>query len=261
MSRVTQEFGPDVYAPLEIIDGVKPISQFGYNGDVDSAAAEDVWSQGGSFAAPTTARVHAVVSGSANDAAAGTGARTVTIHGLDANWEEASETVTLTGTTPVNTTGSYVMINKMVVATAGSGGVAAGAITATAATDSTVTCAIEAAQNQSRQAIFAIPAGYTGVIQTVSGGCTVADASAVELSLTVKEFGGVFREVALIPSVLAAGKEKKFNPGIKVPAKSIVKLRAKANADDTTFYAGFEGLYILNTKITGAADISKSFVL
>ena len=48
-----------------------------------------------------------VSSGSANDTAAGTGARTVTIVGLDANYNVISETLTMNGVTPVQTVNSY----------------------------------------------------------------------------------------------------------------------------------------------------------
>lgn len=72
-----------------------------------------------------------ISSSSTNDSSAGTGARTVTIYYVDQTGATAgSETVTLNGTTAVNlsiTTKCF--IEKMVVATVGSGGSNAGTIT------------------------------------------------------------------------------------------------------------------------------------
>ena len=80
------------------------VNKFGRNTDVDSAAAEDVWDGGGIWVAPTAARVHNLVSADAADDAAGTGAQTVLVTGLDGTWTETSETVTMDGITPVATT-------------------------------------------------------------------------------------------------------------------------------------------------------------
>ena len=49
------------------ITGMSTITKFGHNSDVDTGSAEDVWSNGGTYVAPTTARVHNIVSTSAND--------------------------------------------------------------------------------------------------------------------------------------------------------------------------------------------------
>ncbi len=64
-----------------------------------------------------------VNSTSASDTSAGTGARTVTINYLDTSFVAHSETVTLNGTTAVNTVGTNIaFIENIVVASVGSGG-------------------------------------------------------------------------------------------------------------------------------------------
>ena len=115
----------------------------------------------GSTVAPTVARAHALVSGSAADAAAGTGARTVRIYGLDADWNRQDEEVILDGVTPVNTVGSYLRVFRMRVTSAGAGGINAGLITATAATDATISAAIAIGVGQTLMAVYSVPAGYT----------------------------------------------------------------------------------------------------
>ena len=96
--------------------------QFGANTNIQTSTST-VWSGTTSnYVYPASATVMKISSSDANDASAGTGAQTVNIFGLDANYAEISETVSLNGQTAVNTIGSYLRINQLVVLTAGSGG-------------------------------------------------------------------------------------------------------------------------------------------
>lgn len=114
----------------------------GYNPSASSTAAT-VWAVGtGSYAQLTTATTLEVVSSSANDTAAGTGARTVVIHGIENStgvYLPFREVITLAGTTPVplvNTSG--IAINIFDVLTAGSGLTNAGNIDVRTVSGSTV---------------------------------------------------------------------------------------------------------------------------
>ena len=100
------------------------------NPDVDTATVPETLSPvGGLLTFRDTAAVIEVVSSSADDDSAGTGARTIRVDGLDANWDMLSETVTLDGTTPVTTTGEFIRINAVEVTTVGTGRTNAGDIT------------------------------------------------------------------------------------------------------------------------------------
>jgi hypothetical protein len=67
------------------------------------------------------------------------------------------------GQTPVNTVNTYTRIYRMYVnEPCGTDRVNAGDITATAATDGTVTACIKAGDGQTLMAIYTIPAGHTG---------------------------------------------------------------------------------------------------
>jgi hypothetical protein len=72
-----------------------------------------------------------VVSSNANDIAAGTGANSVIIYGVNADWETQIEIVTLNGTTPVITANTWLGVNRMAIYLAGTGEANAGIITAT----------------------------------------------------------------------------------------------------------------------------------
>ena len=127
------QYGKNEDFTLQVARGLVPghtaLSIFGYNGDVDTSE-ESVWPDGGTIPHPTTASVLKISSSSANDTSAGTGARTVAIFGVDADYNEVSESVILDGQNSVNTGHSYLYINRFYVTTAGSGGVNAGNINA-----------------------------------------------------------------------------------------------------------------------------------
>lgn len=111
------------------INGIVHRNIFGRNDDADlSSGPEDVWTPGGDVNFPASASQLNVASSSANDAAAGTGVRTVFIRGLDANWDIVDETLALNGQTIVQTANTYIRVNRISAASAGSGGVAAGNI-------------------------------------------------------------------------------------------------------------------------------------
>jgi hypothetical protein len=113
------------------VKGAYPFSSYGKL--TTTGAASDVLIQdhdGSTLLVPPAPGVQmSIVSNSANDAAAGTGARTIVIEYLDGNLDFSFELITLNGTTPVNTIATDIRwVQAMHVATAGSGGKAAGQI-------------------------------------------------------------------------------------------------------------------------------------
>jgi len=86
----------------------RPLTIFGFNRTIGTAF-ETIWDDGGNYTFPTSAVTMDVVSTSASDTMA------VLISGLDANYAEISETVTLTGTVAVTTSASFLRINSAVI--------------------------------------------------------------------------------------------------------------------------------------------------
>lgn len=148
--------GGDTYITTDegdIIMGqpVTRINARGLNADVDSGT-EDVQSNGGTLNIPSAAAATTIVSSNANDTAAGTGARTVKIKGIDDNYSKLEETASLNGATPVALVGSYFRINSIEVLTAGSGGSNAGIIDVKHST--TVLLSVPVGYNRSQAAFF-----------------------------------------------------------------------------------------------------------
>jgi hypothetical protein len=150
------------------IPGHQVIQVFGYNGDIDQTE-ESVWPANGTVPHPAAASVLKISSSSADDTAAGTGARTVYIGGVDGNFDEIGETVTLDGQTAVNTVNSYRYVNQFYVASLGSGTsnvgtINAGTGTVTAGVPAVLYDLIAVGYNQRTTAHYCVPAGYTGYI-------------------------------------------------------------------------------------------------
>jgi len=151
------------------------VVKFGYNKDIDSNAEETIWAQGGQWQPTTGAETVSIVSSSTNDTNGGTGANLLAIFGLDADYIAVSElTIALSGTTPVTSSLSYRYINRLAVAFSGSGLKNEGTITVTQSTSGVVLATIPPDESITQQAVYTIPAGYTGYLQGiyVNGGKT-----------------------------------------------------------------------------------------
>ena len=120
------------------VPGYSTMQKFGHNDDIDTGTVpETIWTQGGLWVPPTAARTHQITSTDVADdyntpSSGGTGARTLRIWGLDANFVEQTEDINLNGTANVATANTYTRIFRMMVLTAGSNKKNVGDITATA---------------------------------------------------------------------------------------------------------------------------------
>ena len=151
--------------------------KFGFNAAVGTTA-ETVWLQGAAYTWPAAAAVLNVTStDNTDDNAAGAGALTVLIEGLDANLAEVTSTVTLTGQTAA-TTGAvaFLRVNRMSVATSGANGTNTGIIyaftgastTGTPDVATTIRATIGATLSQTQQCFYTVPVNKKAFIQTIT---------------------------------------------------------------------------------------------
>lgn len=164
MRAVAAGYNPDV----------RIVRKVGQNLDLDSGTVpEDMWDLGGLYTGfppgSQTPERFSIVSDSANDTAAGSGARTVSIVGLDANWDEIEETVTLNGLTPVLTVNTYRRFTGAQVLTSG-GTVANSAFNAGnivgryQTTTANVFFRIPSGFNVSRDGNYTVPNGWNAIL-------------------------------------------------------------------------------------------------
>lgn len=227
------------------VRGHSSINKFGNNADIDSAAAEDIWDGGGAWNEPTVGQVYTMTSTSSADTAAGTGAQTVQVGGLiSSTGLLANETITLNGTSWVTLTNNYQMIHRLIVLTAGSGGVNAGTIYAVGNTDGTVTAQINVGNNQTLMAIFKIPAESDGCLlgYYASANKATGQTATVNTILKAKPNSAVW-QIKEIVGLIKDGsnniERKYFVPSCFEPL-TIIKMTMDTNVDDVDGSAGFD---------------------
>lgn len=258
VSSVTQK---GLYEPfeLQVARGQIALHQsfqvFGYNPDIDTSE-ESIWPNGGTVPHPTVASVLKISSSSANDASAGTGARTVYIAGVDANFNEVGESVTLNGTTAVNTTNSYLYVNQFYVVTVGSGGVNAGDInagtgTVTAGVPAVLYDMIATGFNQRTTAHYCVPAGYTGYL--TKGVITVGQATgSTAVTAYLKQHGpdNILR-VGAVSALNNGSVAYDFEYPYVIPEKNCVGASAIGVAANNSASAFFNIVLIRNSYEVG----------
>lgn len=228
-----------------------PVTVWGYNPDVDNTL-ETVWGDGGTVSYISAAGTMNVSSSSTDDAAAGTGARTIVIQGLDANYNEISETLTLNGQNTVVTTKSYLHINYAYVATAGSGNQNAGIIyigsgVNTLGVPAVAYGAIYTGLNAATSAVYTVPAEYTGYI--VNGGISAGQASGsseVVGYLTVRDPVTKLNRVAAAAAFNNGAAEYDFKLPLKILEKHTIEARAIGKSNNNAVAAHFQILLIKN---------------
>ena len=134
------------------IQGHQSVFLFGYSASITNAAFIPAWENTAAYTYPASAVAMSIVSTSASDTAV-----QIIIYGLDSNYKQINETVTLTGITPVVTTTLFFRVNQLDVQpdsvnpvgviTAKNGGVTYGQI----AVDT----------GQSNMSVYTVPVGYT----------------------------------------------------------------------------------------------------
>lgn len=226
----------DKHEPFELqvsrglIAGHRSVHVFGYNFDVDTTEAS-VWPYTGKIPRPTAALQMTVSSSSANDAAEGTGARTVLVMGLDASFREISETVTLNGQTAVTTTNAFIRVNYMRVMTTGSslsaeGDIFIGTGVVTAGVPATVYDLIKYDYNNSITAHYTIPAGYTGyVMQGLFSAGQSGGSSPVRGRLLTTDLNGI-RHTAAVTTVNNGVADYAFEYPVAIPEKTDIEATA-----------------------------------
>lgn len=248
--QYTMEHFGSVEFLLEVSKGNVPghscIQKFGRNFDIDTGTdPEDCWSQGGTYAFLSSAQTLYASSSDAD------GDQDIVIEGLDANWDEQSQTVTLNGQIQVAIAGTWIRVfrayNDDSTEIAGDVYIAE-TDTLTGGVPDTATkikVKIDVGKDQTLMAIYSIPAAKTGYIlgwhSSIEGATPVGLRAA--LSLRVREFGKIFR-VQHTHSLYTEGNsyiQHLFKAIPKYPAKSdIMVFIDKVTANNADVAAGFD---------------------
>lgn len=216
------------------------------------ALPQDVWTAGGAYPWMTAGTALEVVSSSVNDAAAGTGARTISLTALDANYNPiTTAAITLNGTTPVQIPGGAVFfrINLAVVLTSGTLKTNAGTITIRDTGAGATRGIIPIGYGIIRQSIYTVPAGST--LQIISQIFSIVNPSAAKdctVASYIQSSTGVYRmPLELSPS--AEPYRQDGIPGLTLSEKTDFAHRVTAASGVLTLNSGILAVQKLNTAI------------
>jgi len=233
------------------VAGAKALYKFGVNPDIDGTE-ETVWSEGGDYPWPISAAIVYVSSTSAADAfPSGTGARTVRVFGLDANYLEIEEDIELTGQTQVATTQQYLRVYRAYVLTSGSGGGAAGTVyvgtTGATAGVPAVVYANLSIGNQTQMAVYTVPAGKTLYVDDLLFTAAISQANnfATVKFATRGVSTNTFRTL-VIQNIQSNTDFIPFSYPLKVLEKTDLECRAVTTSSNNEISAAFQGVLIDN---------------
>ena len=214
------------------------LHKFGFNSLVQNVE-ETIWDVGGIYAYPSSAvKMTATSTDGANDEDL-----QVTIQGLDADYNELSETVTLNGSGTAETNSFFLRVNRVFIAGSQE---PSGTINIT---NSSITYArITLGENQSLMAIWTVPAGYTAYMLQNNTTCYTEQNNKFGITrLVTRELGSVFRTqdkhtVVLSQNVIDYPVPK------SIAEKTDIEMRAIASSSNANLQvsASFDIVYIKN---------------
>jgi len=231
------------------IDGVGYIEKFGMNIDVDSNK-ETIWDGGGIYSYISSAETVAATSSSGSDSAAGTGARTIEVQGLDANYNVVTEILTVGGSAGSQT---FIRIFRVKIVTAGSDQVNAGTLNITSSSTSTVLAQIgidgtgsnAAGRGQTFMALYTVPAGKTAYLTQWTVGCGKQNTDAVATFMS-RSFGGGWNAKDII-TVSATTYAKDYKIPLMFTEKTDLEVRAYSSTNNSLVSSSFNLLLVDNT--------------
>lgn len=252
--RLSTQLNRDVEEMSEEEAGITTILKFGSSPTmgvaVTPSAPQDVWQGAGVYTGQPVggaAETVEIFSSNAADTAAGTGARTVSIAGLDDNLFPQTENLTLNGVTAVTSVGLYRRLFRVIVLTAGSGGENAGVLTVRHTTTiANVFAQITAGYNQTQIAGVTVPANKRGRLVSIDISVRRLDGSAgsVEGRVLIRPPGGVYNAIRVFELQTRGGlysPELQDIPVDLVPGTDVL-LRVTGVSDDNTRASGSFGI-------------------
>ena len=221
---------------LDANRGIHPdcqaVHRFAFNSDV-GITYETVWDNGGGeYTYPTSALTLTVVSTSLLDT------MQVSIVGLDANYVQISEIITLNGLVPVTTTKQFFRINDIQLVT----GSNAGEISFT--NGLTTYGHISATYGVQQSSVYTVPAGYTFYMTQIDITSGTINSNKYGYGRAVMRFynGPILRffETTFVTSQL------KYEPVVpfKIPEKTDFEFQCKSSSSTNEFTVYVNGLLV-----------------
>lgn len=224
------------------IDGHTFIHKFGAAPAMSQNQTGSIWDKSDTlypWSAFDTANTVSILTTASNGSTVTTDSGlTVTVIGLDENYAEASETLTISGSTA---TGSQ-LFKRVFRAFATDGGNNTSQIRMSV--NSTEVARITIGKAQTLMTVYTVPAGYTGYL--MQGVCSVQYGADATGDMFVRYFGQDAFRVGHSFEVSGAGGAYRypFQFPVAIPAKSDIDVRATVRSNNARITAAFDMLLI-----------------
>jgi hypothetical protein len=221
-----------------LVNGHKRIFKFGHNPEIQDVE-ETIWDGGGIYTYPSSAVAMTVTSG----AGATDNGVQVNVGGLDADYNEVNETVTLAGSGTATTTQTFLRVNRCFIA-----GSTAPTDDVTVANGGTTYAQITNGENQTLMTVWTVPAGYTAYLLALDATAfTEQNNKVATMRYLTREENGVFRVKNKFDLFQAAFHQNYITPE-PISEKTDIEFRAVATSSnaDLRVAASMDILYIEN---------------
>lgn len=242
--------GLDYYsrAARGLVTGASAVRKFGRNANTGTSF-EPVWLHSGGLtlfgAAGSTLTIS---SSSGNDTSAGTGARTITVVGVDESWAAQTEVITMNGTSNVTSSLIWGWVNSVTVTTIGTIAARAniGTITGITTTGSYPAFIIAAGQGQTQQACYAVEDGKNLEVYRVRLGSEASKPADFQFGLDLDPMNATApivsrRYIGNVDGVVGFEAFDLLPPTI-VPGGSLLWVESKLGAGTGSVTAAFDAI-------------------
>ena len=236
---ISHPFGLQVQKGL--ITAHSHVHKFGFSNLISSTRSTCI-SQGGNISYLTSAETMNVNS-SGVDNSTGTGGRKCIVKGLDGNYNEVQEEVTLNGST-VTTSQAFIRVYDVYLTEAGSGGTNANVVGVVASSAGTTQAEIPAGYGQAQMAVYTVPAGYTLYLREAE--LSVGKTDSIEVTLEKRLPGtGAWR---VIQSHIISQNQFRIvlDFSESVPAKTDLRVRGQrlTGSGDQSLAVSFDSVLV-----------------
>ena len=245
--NIINTFGAASNIPISAnnVAGYAPIHKFGQVTGNDGTPCT-IWTEAGTTSTSyelypwdTAAGTVSVVSTSTQDAAAGSGALTIRVEGLDTSYNFLSEDFTMLGQTETaEGSETFLRVNRAYVLT---GNTNVGKIDIK--NGSVIVGQIAAGYGQTLMALYTIPAGKTGYLSRVR--TSSAKQQTAVVGLMVRPFGGAFRAQSTL-SLYSGDGSTIFDSPLRITEKSDIDARLLDGASNNTLSVDFDLILVDN---------------
>lgn len=250
-NRIQVSSQPYLYGIAEsAIAGHSSLLKFGTRTSIAANTQSLVWEGTNAlYTYLTSAEQLKVSSSSAQDGAGGTGILTLTLVGLDGNFNEITETVTMNGITAVTTTNTFIRIFRAYGATSGTSMTNVGNINITNNAGTNQLVYIPAGDGQTLMTMWTVPAGKVAYMTQITASNDSGKGARFSLYTRLNDGGTIYPWAIKYRAYLVGGNNViPFNIPFKIPAKTDIEIRfttptaAGTTAGGATFELWYESV-------------------